>query len=106
MNQIEVNSLLQMSVDGCKCETDCRCEEIASLKENAAHPGTPNAEAGVTRIVMPDPNTHEGIVLRERWGVSVYVPRWWAGKRVRVTLLEGRVEDRSNNGVTGAGGVP
>jgi len=22
------------SVDGCKCETECRCEEIATLKEN------------------------------------------------------------------------
>ncbi|MFA5391939.1 MAG: hypothetical protein WC331_11020 [Candidatus Omnitrophota bacterium] len=50
----------------------------------------------MTRIVTPDPNTHEGVVQHERWGVSVYVPRWWAGKRVRVTLLEGRIEDRSN----------
>ena len=54
------------------------------------------SEAGVTRIVMPDPNTHEGVVQHERWGVSVYVPRWWAGKRVRVTLLEGKTKDRCN----------
>ena len=53
------------------------------------------SEAGIARIVMPNPNTHEGIVQHERWGVSVYVPRWWAGKRVCVTLLEGRIEDRN-----------
>jgi hypothetical protein len=46
------------------------------------------AEAGVTRIVMPDSNTHEGTVQNTRYGVFVYVPRWWSGKRVRVTLLK------------------
>ena len=54
------------------------------------------SEAGVTKIVIPDPNTHESVVQHERWGVSVYVPRWWAGKRVRVTLLEGRIENSPN----------
>jgi len=31
-------------------------------------------------------NEHVGIVRNERRGICVYVPRWWAGRRVRVTL--------------------
>ena len=30
---------------------------------------------------------HEGTVQNTRYGVFVDVPRWWAGRRVRVTLL-------------------
>ena len=47
------------------------------------------SEAGVCRIVMPNPNVHEAVVYDGRLDGVVYVPRWWAGKRVRVTLLEG-----------------
>jgi len=61
--------------------TDFVCEECAALQPVRSE---------------PDPNTHEAVVQHERWGVAVYVPRWWAGKRVRVTLLEGGIEACSN----------
>lgn len=46
------------------------------------------AEAGVTRIVMPDQNTYEGTVKHTRHGVFVNVPRHWAGEKVRVTIIK------------------
>jgi hypothetical protein len=56
------------------------------------------SEAGVCRIVMLNPNVHEGVVQHGRLDGVVYVPRWWAGKRVRVTLLEGG-EGQAKKGV-------
>jgi len=41
---------------------------------------------------MPDPNTYEAVVQNTRWGVFVDVPRWWAGRRVRVTLMREEYE--------------
>ncbi len=37
---------------------------------------------------------HEGIVQYTRYGVFVDVPRWWAGRRVRVTLIKNQGRKR------------
>ncbi len=43
---------------------------------------------------MDDQHEHPHIatVWNERWGVCVYVPRWWAGRKVRVELIKATKE--------------
>jgi len=40
--------------------------------------------------LLADPREHPHIatVQHERWGVCVYVPRWWAGRKVRVEVIK------------------
>jgi hypothetical protein len=48
--------------------------------------------AEVRRIAKADADPHEqphlDTVQHERWGVCVYVPRWWTGRRVRVEVIK------------------